>query len=75
MHGEMETISKIAQVYGMDDLEMKELSHALFYHCGFGLRFELAYGDYQRGDRIPSFLQAIDRAEPLRLRPFPTGKM
>jgi hypothetical protein len=67
----METISKIAQVYGMDDLEMKELPHALFYHCGFGLRFELAYGDYQRGDRIPSFLQAIDRARAITAATFP----
>lgn len=58
----MADISEISAIFGMEELGLKELPYALFHHCGFGLRFELAYGNYQRGDRIPSFMQALDRA-------------
>lgn len=63
----MTHISEISAQFGMQALKMEELPHALFYHFGFGLRFELAYGgEYKNGDHIPSFLQAIDRARAIR---------
>lgn len=58
----MTHISEISAIFGMEELGLKELPFALFYHCGFGLRFELAPSDCQRGGQILSFIQAWDRA-------------
>jgi hypothetical protein len=67
----MSHISDISAKFGMQALEMSDLPHALFYHFGFGLRFELSIPDYKDGDHIPSFLQAIDRARAITAAVLP----